>query len=171
MEPKFEVSTAAVKELRERTGAGVMACRNALVEALADMDKAAQILQQQGLAKASKKADRATSQGVIEAYIHLGARLGALVELNCESDFVARTDEFKALAHDLAMQVAACPPRFVCSQDIPPGETVEEDQDCLLSQPFIRDPQRTVQDLVAEAIAKTGENIRVRRFARFELDS
>jgi elongation factor Ts len=171
MEPKSEISTAAVKELRERTGAGVMACRNALLEVRGDMDEAAQILQQQGLAKASKKADRATSQGIIEAYIHLGGRLGAMVELNCESDFVARTDEFKALAHDLAMQVAACSPQFVSSQDIPAGDTAEEDQDCLLSQPFIRDPQRTVNDLVTEAIAKTGENIRVRRFARFELDS
>lgn len=171
MKPKFEVSTATVKELRDATGAGVMACRNALLEARADMDKAAQILQQQGLAKARRKSDRATSQGVIEAYIHLGGRLGAMVELNCESDFVARTDGFKALAHDLAMQVVACSPRFVSSQDIPAGEAAEENQDCLLSQPFIRDPQRTVQDLVAEAIAKTGENIRVRRFARFELDS
>ncbi len=171
MKPKFEGSTATVKELRDATGAGVMACRNALLEARADMDKAAQILQQQGLAKARRKSDRATSQGVIEAYIHLGGRLGALVELNCESDFVARTDEFKALAHDLAMQVVACSPRFVSSQDIPPGEAAQEDQDCLLSQPFIKDPQRTVHDLVAEAIAKTGENIRVRRFSRFELDN
>ena len=166
------MSTSAIKELRERTGAGIMSCKKAFEEAKGDIDGAVEILKQQGLAKALKKAHREARQGLIETYIHTGGRIGALVELNCESDFVARTEEFKELAHNLAMQVAATDPAFVSMDDCGEGDLPEEakpEEVCLLSQPFIRDPEKTVQEIVSEAIAKTGENIKVRRFARFEL--
>jgi elongation factor Ts len=163
------VSTEAVKELRERTGAGVMDCKRALEEASGNMDRAAEILRQSGLALAEAKAHRVTMQGLVECYIHAGGRIGAMVELNCETDFVARTDSFKVLAHDLAMQVAAMGPLAISSDDLPPGAEGEPSEMCLLLQPFIRDPSRTIQDLITEAIAQTRENIQVRRFARFEL--
>jgi elongation factor Ts len=159
------VNTQAIKELREMTGAGIMNCKKALEEAKGNIDGAIEILKRQGLAKAEKKAHREVSQGLIEAYIHHGGRIGALVEVNCETDFVAHTDELKELAHHLAMQVAATDPSFL--SDAPRG--VDPSEACLLSQPFIKDPQKTVQDIITETIAKVRENIRVRRFARFEL--
>jgi len=147
-----------------------MACRNALLEAEGDIEKAHQILKEKGILKAQKKAERATTQGVIEAYIHTGGRIGAMVEVNCETDFVARTDEFKELAHNLAMQVAAMPPQFISTDEISEENTdIELQAACLLLQPYIKDPARTVQDIIVETIAKVGENIKVTRFARFEL--
>lgn len=167
----MEVSVEMVKELRTQSGAGVMECRNVLVEVEGDMNKALQLLKEKGLLKAQKKAERKTSQGLVEAYIHTGGRIGAMVEVNCETDFVARTDEFKELAHDLAMQVAALAPQFIAKEEVPEGAEVEPQIACLLLQPYIKDPTKTVQDVIVETIAKLGENIRVRRFARFELGS
>jgi elongation factor Ts len=158
-----------VKELREQCGSGVMECRAALIEAGGSIDKALEILKEKGLTKAKKKADRATSQGLVEAYIHTGGRIGAMVELNCETDFVARTDEFKKLAHDLAMQVAAIPARYLSKDEVPEGDEIESETECLLLQPFIKNPESTIQDLITETIAKTGENIRIRRFVRFDI--
>jgi len=146
-----------------------MDCRNALSKVEGDMEKALEILKEQGILKAKKKAERSTTQGLVEAYIHAGGRIGAMVELNCETDFVARTDEFKTLAHDLAMQVAAMQPQFISREEVPEESEVEYETACLLLQPFIRDTSRTIQDIITETIAKVGENIRVRRFARFEL--
>jgi len=160
-------NTQQIKELRERIGAGVLDCKKALEEAKGDITTAMEILRKQGLAKAEKRVAREVRQGLIEAYIHTGGRIGALVELNCETDFVANTDEFKELAHNLALQVAATEPSFIGSDDAP-GE-VDPSEACLLHQPFIKDPQKTVQEIITETIAKVGENIRVRRFARFEL--
>ena len=165
----MEVSVAEVKALREKTGAGVMACRNALLEANGNMDTATEILRQRGLAQAKKKASRVASQGLVETYVHAGGRIGAMVEVNCETDFVARTDQFKELAHNLAMQVAAIAPTYVSADQIPPGQEVDPKEACLLQQPFIRDPDKSVQDIVDETIAKVSENVVVRRFARFEL--
>ena len=165
----MEITTASVKELREKSGAGIMTCRNALLEAEGDAEKALQILKEKGILKAQKKAERAANQGLIEAYIHTGGRIGALVEVNCETDFVARTDEFKELAHDLAMQVAAVPPQFITQDEAPKEDDMDLETACLLLQPYIKDPTRTVQDLVLETIAKVGENIKISRFARFEL--
>ncbi len=161
------VSTEAIKALRDKTGAGVLECKKALLEAEGDLSYAIAILKERGLLLAEKKAERVTREGLIEAYVHTGGRLGALVEINCETDFVARTEEFKRLAHDLAMQVAATAPRFISADEAPEGEDPTED--CLLVQPFIKEPEKRVQDIIAEAKAKLGENIRVRRFARFEL--
>ena len=165
----MEITTASVKELREKSGAGIMTCRNALLEAEGDAEKALQILKEKGILKAQKKAERAANQGLIEAYIHTAGRIGALVEVNCETDFVARTDEFKELAHDLAMQVAAVPPQFITQDEAPREDDIDLVTACLLLQPYIKDPTRTVQDLVLETIAKVGENIKISRFARFEL--
>lgn len=164
-----EIPAALVKELRERSGAGVMECKTALEEADGDLDRAASLLQDRGIAKAEKKAHRETSQGVVDCYIHAGGRIGTMVEVNCETDFVARTDDFRSLAHDLAMQVAATTPLAVSEDDLPSGAEGDPKELCLLRQPFIKDESKTVEDLVKETIAKTGENIRVRRFARFEL--
>ncbi len=165
----MEISTAQIKELRARCGAGVMECRNTLLEAKGDMEKALGLLKEKGRLKAAKKADRATGQGLIEAYIHAGGRIGVMIELNCESDFVARTSEFKELAHNLAMQVAAQDPQYVSKEEAPEGDDLEVETACLLLQPYIRDPDRTVQDVIVETIAKVGENIKVSRFSRFEL--
>jgi elongation factor Ts len=158
-----------VKELREKTSAGVMDCRNALVQTEGDLDKACEILKEQGLAKAEKRSEREANQGVIEAYIHFGGRLGVLVEVNCETDFVAKTEEFKQLAHDVAMQVAACGAEYLSREDLPEGEDLDPKEVCLLEQKFIRDDTRTIQDLVMETSAKTGEKVAVGRFVRFEL--
>ena len=171
-----QVTTDAVKALREETGAGIMDCRRALSEADGDVSKAKAILRERGLAAAAKMGERETSQGVVEAYIHGGGRIGALVELNCETDFVARTDEFKQLARHIAMQVAAMNPRWI-SKDEAEGQLGADEQlsdeeieaQSLLSQAHIRDQSQTIQQLVTETIHKTGENIRVRRIARFEL--
>ncbi len=165
----MDVSVEAIKELRERTGAGIMDCKRALQESNGDLARAEEILREQGIASAAKKASRATNQGVVESYIHSGGRIGAIVEVNCETDFVARTPDFKELAHDLAMQVAAMSPLYVDDSEIPDGDEVDPQQACILQQPFIKDPSQTVQDLVNEAISKLGENVRVRRFARFSL--
>jgi len=165
----LEITTASVKELRDKSGAGIMTCRNALLEAEGDAEKALQILKENGILKAQEKAERTANQGLIEAYIHTGGRIGALVEVNCETDFVARTDEFKELAHDLAMQVAAVPPQFITPDEAPKEDDIELETACLLLQPYIKDQTKTVQDLVLETIAKVGENIKISRFARFEL--
>ena len=165
----MEISTANIKELRDKSGAGVMACRNALVETKGDIEKALDILKQQSLYKVEKKTVRSASQGLIETYIHTGGRIGAMVEVNCETDFVARTSEFKELAHNIAMQVAAINPEFISKEQIPEGSDSEPETVCLLLQPFIKDPEQTIQDIINEAIAKVGENIKVSRFARFEL--
>jgi elongation factor Ts len=166
----LEIPTTRVKELRDKSGAGIMTCRNALLEAEGDTERALQILKEKGILKAQKKAERATNQGLIEAYVHTGGRIGAMVEVNCETDFVARTDEFKELAHNLAMQVAAMPAQFI-SQDEVSGEKGDLDLEtaCLLLQPYIKDPTKTIQDVIIETIAKVGENIKITRFARFEL--
>ena len=165
----MEISIEMIKELREQCGAGIMECRNALLEVEGDISKALQILKEKGFLKAEKKAGRATTQGLIEAYIHTGGRIGTMVEVNCETDFVARTDEFKELAHNLAMQVAALSPQFIAKEEIPEGTDIEPQAACLLLQPYIRDPGKTVRDVIVETIAKVGENIKVSRFARFEL--
>jgi elongation factor Ts len=167
----LEISAADVKSLREKTGAGVMACKRALTETQGDVGKAEELLRQQGLASAEKKANRVASQGIIDCYLHAGGRIGAMIEVNCETDFVARTPEFRALVHDLAMQVAATNPTYVRPEDIPEGVEVEPKEACLVLQPFIKEPSQTVQDVIVSAIAKVGENIRVRRFSRFELGS
>ena len=193
-----EITAAMVKELRERTGAGFMDCKNALVEADGDLDKAVVLLGQRGLAAAAKKSSREAREGLVSSYIHPGGRVGALVELNCETDFVARTDEFQKLVRDLAVQVAALSPLYVDADAIPAdvleakrAELLADEsvlkkpeairpqivegqlkkwyaQVCLLDQPF-RDEERTVRELVTEKIATIGENIRVRRFTRYAL--
>jgi elongation factor Ts len=162
------VSKEAVKELRDKTGAGVLECKKALLEAEGDLINAIAILKERGLLLAEKKAERVTREGLIEAYIHTGGRIGALVEVNCETDFVARTGEFKQLAHDLAMQVTATAPRFISLDEV--GEEEDPTEVCLLLQPFIKEPEKRVQDIITEAKARLGENIRVRRFARFQLE-
>ena len=193
-----DISAAMVKELRERTGAGFMDCKNALVEADGDVDKAVGLLRERGLAAAAKKSSREAREGLVGSYIHPGGRVGVLVEVNCETDFVARTEEFQKLVRDLAVQVAALSPLFIDAEDIPAdlleakrAELLADDsvqgkpeairpqivdgqlkkwytQVCLLDQPF-RDEERSVRDLITEKIATIGENIRVRRFTRYAL--
>ena len=160
-------TTEQIKELRERTGAGIMDCKRALDEANHDMADAEKLLKQWGLAAVGKKAGREANAGLIESYIHAGGRIGALVEVNCETDFVARTEDFKTLAHDIAMQVAAMAPTRLSADD--PSMDGADGDVPLLDQAFIRDQSRTIQDLVNEAIARLRENIVVRRFVRFEL--
>ncbi|MGE5453964.1 MAG: translation elongation factor Ts [Methylocystaceae bacterium] len=193
------ISAAEVKELRERTGAGMMDCKNALVEAEGNMEKAIEVLRTRGLAKAAKKAGRVASEGIVEAYIHGQGRIGVLVEINCETDFVAKTDEYRTLCRDIALQIAASKPEFVSRDQVNP-EVLESErnilraqalnegkpekiidkmvegriekyfaENCLLEQPFIKDPDKTIKDLINEKIAKLGENIAVRRFSRFEV--
>jgi elongation factor Ts len=193
------ITVDMVKELRGRTGAGVLDCRNALEEVGGDFDKAATLLRKKGLAIAAKKAEREAKEGLVEAYIHGGGRLGVLLELNCETDFVARTADFRELAHDLAMQIAATNPQYLTPEDIPtdvlegqrrrereqagdgkPEEVVERilegklkkyyQEVCLLEQPFIKDEGVSIRELMIAKIAKLGENIKIRRFARFELE-
>lgn len=192
------ISIEQVKDLRQQTGAGVLDCRNALEEVDGDLEKAMELLSKKGLAVAAEKAEREASEGLVEAYIHAGGKLGVLLEVNCETDFVARTDDFRELAHDLAMQVAATSPEYLASDDIPAdvlererewhrgqigGDKSEEiierilegklhkyyQQVCLLDQAFIKEEGMTVRDLITSKIAKLGENIKVHRFARFEL--
>jgi elongation factor Ts len=163
------VSAADVKVLRGQTSAGIMECKRALEEAEGDVARAVEILRERGIALAETRAHRVTTQGLVECYIHAGGRIGAMVEVNCETDFVARTDIFKELTHDLAMQVAAMGPIAVSKEDLPPDAEGEPAELCLLLQAFIKDPSRTIQQVIAEAVGKTGENIQVRRFARFEL--
>jgi elongation factor Ts len=191
-----DISAAQVKELRERTGAGFMDCKNALTEAGGDMDKAIALLRERGLAAAAKKSGREAREGLVSSYIHTGGRVGVLIEVNCETDFVARTDEFQKLVRDLAVQVAGLAPSYVDEANIPPevveakkaellkDESVQKkpeqiraqivegqlkkwySQVCLVDQPF-RDEERTVGDLITEKIATIGEHIRVRRFVRY----
>ncbi len=165
----MKIPIEAVKELRNRTNAGITDCNKALLEVGGDMEKAIECLKQRGAAIAEKKKDVATTEGVIETYIHHTKRIGALVELNCQTDFVAHTDEFKELAHDLAMQIAANAPQFITIEDIPPETEPDPQAACLLSQLFIKEPTKTVQEVITETIAKVGENVKVRRFARFQL--
>ncbi len=190
---------AQVKELRERTGAGVVDCQKALTESSGDVEKAIVFLREKGLAAAAKRAGRTAAQGLVNAYIHGGGKIGVLVEVNCETDFVARTDEFQRLVKDIAMQVAATNPRYARRDEVSEAEREREraiyraqtvqsgkpaavverivegklekfySEACLLEQPFIRDPAKTVEQLVKDAVARTGENIVVRRFARFQI--
>ncbi|MBC7346344.1 MAG: translation elongation factor Ts [Clostridia bacterium] len=194
-----EISASLVKELRQRTGAGMLDCKEALKETGGDIERAIERLREKGLAKAAKKAGRATAEGRVESYIHAGGKIGVLIEVNCETDFVAKTPEFRELCRELAMQVAASRPEYV-SRDEVPEEVLEKEKSilraqalhegkpekvvdkivsgrlekfyaehCLLEQPFIKDLDRAVKDLLAEKIATMGENIVVRRFVRFEL--
>jgi elongation factor Ts len=194
-----EVSAAAVRDLRERTGAGMMDCKKALAEVRGDVEKAIVYLREKGLAAAAKRAGRTAADGLVEAYIHAGGKIGVLIEVNCETDFVARTDDFRGLVRDLAMQVAAANPRYVGREEVP-SEVVEQERAiyaaqaatsgkpaavidkmvngkiekffadvCLLEQPFIKEPDKPVSRLVSDAVAKMGENIIVRRFSRFQL--
>jgi elongation factor Ts len=166
-----KIPTDNIKSLRVKSGAGVIDCRNALVEANGDMDKAVALLKERALYQANKTsaAQRVTLQGLVECYIHTAGRIGSMVEINCETDFVARTFEFKELAHNIAMQVAAVPPVCVTKEEIPRECEIGPSEAALLCQPFIKDPARTVQDIMNDVIAKTGEKIQIRRFARFEL--
>jgi len=159
----------AIKALRQETGAGIMDCKRALVQSNGDLDQAREILRKQGMASAAKKASRSTDEGLVDAYIHSGSRVGAIVELNCETDFVARTPDFRSLAHDIAMQVAAMAPKYIDRADIPDGEEHDPQEICLLQQPFIKDTAISVQDLVNESVGRLGENVRVKRFARFSI--
>ena len=165
----MEVSVDSIKALRAKTGAGIMDCKRALQETDGDVEKAEEVLRRQGVVTASKKASRETNQGLVDSYIHSGGRIGAIVEVNCETDFVARTDDFRTLAHDLAMQVAAMAPAYLDSSDIPNGVDGNPQEACLMQQPYIKDPTKTVQDLVNEVVGRVGENVRVRRFSRFSL--
>jgi elongation factor Ts len=193
------IKAEQVKELRERTGSGMMECKKALTETDGDLEKAILYLREHGLAAAAKKAGRSTGDGKIEAYIHPGSKLGVMVEVNCETDFVARTDEYQSLCHEIAMQIAAADPRYL-ERDQVPESLLEQEKEiaraqalsegkpekliekivqgrmekfyqavCLLEQPYVRDPGQSVGDLVKEAISKLGENIVIRRFVRFRL--
>ncbi|WP_328702038.1 translation elongation factor Ts [Alicyclobacillus fructus] len=192
-----EITAAMVKELRERTGAGMMDCKKALTEAGGDMEQAIVILRERGLAQAAKKAGRIAAEGVVEAYIHGGGRIGVLVEVNCETDFVAKNEEFRSFVKDIAMHIAASNPQYVRREEVPQdvierereilrAQTLNEGkpehvvdkivegrlekffkENCLLEQPFVKDPEKTVDTLVKEKIATIGENISIRRFARF----
>ena len=195
----MSISADMIKKLRDLTGAGVLDCRKALDAAQGDMDKAVEILREKGLAAAAKKASREASNGIIGSYVHMGAKMAAMIEVNCETDFVARTDQFQALARDLAMQVVAARPLYVRREDVPadvvaqekekylgqlddankPQNVVERiiegklakfyEETCLLEQPFIKDDGVTVRNLLTDMVARLGENIVVRRFDRFEL--
>jgi elongation factor Ts len=195
----MEITASLVKQLRERTGAGMMECKSALVESKGDLNEGEIILRKKGIASAGKKASRATKQGVITTYIHPGAQLGVMVEVNCESDFVARTDDFQELVHDIAMQVAAADPQFVRKEEVTqaamdkekdiqraralaegkPEKMVDKivegrmnkyyEEFCLYEQPFIKDNATTVNELIKAKIAKLGENISVARFVRFKV--
>ncbi|CEP69008.1 Translation elongation factor EFTs/EF1B [Moorella glycerini] len=193
------ISAADVKELRNRTGAGMMDCKKALEESGGDMEQAIEYLRKKGLATAAKRAGKIASEGLVHAYIHGGGRIGVLIEVNCETDFVAKTEAFQDLVHNLAMQVAASRPEYVAREDVPEEVLAKEKEiltaqalnegkpekvidkivagrlekffqdNCLLEQPFIKDMDRTVQDLINEAVAKLGEKIVVRRFVRYEV--
>ena len=165
----MEVSVESIKELRDQTGAGIMDCKRALQETKGNMSEGEQYHISKGIASAAKKASRVTNEGLIEAYIHSGGRIGALVELNCETDFVARTDDFKNLAHDIAMQVAAMGPLYIDVDDVPDDESRDPQGLCLLQQPFIKDPAISIKDLVEQTIGKLGENVKIGKFTRFSL--
>ena len=174
-----EITAALVKELRERTGAGMMDCKKALAATEGDMDKAIDFLREKGLAAAAKKAGRIAAEGLVESYIHGGGRIGVLVEVNCETDFVAKTDAFKSLVKDIAMHIAAANPSYLARNEGKPEKIIEKmvtgriekyyKEVCLLEQPFVKDPDKTISDLITESIAKIGENIAIRRFTRYQL--
>lgn len=194
-----EISAELVKKLREKTGAGMMNCKRALEKSEGDIDKAVDVLRERGMASAAKKSGRLAKEGIIHSYIHPGDRLGVLLELNCETDFVARTDEFRGLAKDISMQVAATNPLVISRSDLK-EDLIQKEKDiyraqaksqdkpekvidrmvqgklekyfqevCLLEQPFIKDEHKLVQDIITETIAKLGENITVKRFSRFRV--
>jgi elongation factor Ts len=163
------VSTDDVKRLREETGAGMLDCKKALDETKGDFDKAKANLRKKGFESAAKRSERATAEGLIQSYIHHNHRLGVLVELNCESDFVARTDDFRKLAQRIALHIAGANPLCVSPEEIPEGAEGDPKEMALMLQPFVQDESRTIEDLIKETISKTGENIRVKRFSRFEL--
>src|SRR5262245_28988796 len=195
----MEITAEMVRSLRERSGAGIMECKSALSESKGDPEQAFQVLRKRGLASAAKRSGRATSEGIVSSYIHPGGRVGVLLEVNCETDFVARTAEFQEMVKNLAMHIAASQPRFVAREEVPADMLAREKeiylaqarssgrpeaaltkivegklgkffQDlCLLEQPYVRDPNQSVQEYITAVMAKTGENIRVRRFARFAL--
>ena len=194
-----EITAALVKELRERTGAGMMDCKKALSATDGDLEKAIDFLREKGLAAAAKKAGRVAAEGLVEAYIHGGGRIGVLVEVNCETDFVATPDPFKELVKDLAMHIAATNPSYLKREEVPTAELEHEQavlaeqarnegkpekiiekmvagriekyykEVCLMEQPFVKDPDKTISDLITESIAKIGENISIRRFTRYQL--
>ncbi len=194
-----EITAALVKELRERTGAGMMDCKKALSATDGDLEKAIDFLREKGLAAAAKKAGRVVAEGLVEAYIHGGGRIGVLVEVNCETDFVAKTDAFKELVKDIAMHIAATNPSYLKREEVPTAELEHEQavlaeqarnegkpekiiekmvagriekyykEVCLMEQPFVKDPDKTISDLITESIAKIGENISIRRFTRYQL--
>jgi elongation factor Ts len=194
-----DISAAMVKELREATGSGIMDCKRVLAEADGNMEKAIELLRKKGLAKAAKRAGRSTSEGIIHSYIHTGARLGVLVEVNCESDFVAKTDDFVEFVKNIAMHIAAANPAGLIPEDVDKS-VVEKEREifkaqmlqegkpeniidkivdgkvekfykevCLMSQPYVKDPQKTIEEYVKETIGKIGENIQIKRFARFQI--
>lgn len=165
----MEISVDQIKALRDLTGAGIMDCKRALQEANGDSSKAQQLLRTKGIAKAADKVGRETREGLVEAYIHSGNRIGSLVELNCETDFVSRLPEFRELAHQLAMQVVAMAPQYVDRSQMPVEDSRDPDEVCLLQQPYIKDNARVIQDLVTDLSARVGEHILVRRFSRFAL--
>jgi len=165
----LQFSTSEIKELREKTGAGFVDCKKALQETEGNLEAAVETLKERGLVIAQKKAERIVQQGIIDAYIHPGGKVGALVEVNCETDFVANTEEFKELAHNLALQITAMSPEFVSPEEVESESDIDTRAMCLLLQPYIKDTDKTVHDIIVETIAKVGENIKVRRFIRFEL--
>lgn len=165
-----DITPELIKQLREETGAGVMDCKRALEASNGDLEKAKQHLTEMGIATAAKKADRVTAQGLVESYIHAGGRIGVIVEVACETDFVARTPDFKSLARDVAMQVAAMNPLVLSEEDpLPESAAGRVDEVVLLKQPWIKDGSKDIRQLINETIGKTGENIQVKRFARFEI--
>ncbi len=163
------VSTQAIRQVRDRTGAGIMDVKRALEASDGNLEQAEAALREKGIAKAASKTDRITAEGVVESYIHAGNRIGALVELNCETDFVARTPEFVELAHNIAMQVAAMNPLYVTREEIPADEDRKPEEISLMEQAFIKDTSKSIGDLVLEVRARVGENVRVSRFIRFGL--
>ena len=195
----MEVSASLVKELREKTGLGLMDCKKALVESEGNVEKAVEYLRKKGALKAAKREGRATSEGRIGSYIHMNGKIGVLLEVNCESDFVAKTDQFAELVHDICMHIAASSPRWISSENVPedvlakekeiymtqakeagkPEKMLEKiaegklkkffSEVCLLEQPFVKDPDRTVGDLIKDKIAQLGENMTIGRFVRFQL--
>lgn len=167
----MSIEPSLVKKLREISGAGVMDCKRALEETHGDVNKAVLVLRKKGISIAQKKSSRVTNEGVIDAYVHQGGRIGVLVEVNCETDFVARNEEFRAFVHDIALHIAASNPLFVSRQDVPDSGKTDKfyEEICLLDQPFIREPEKTVGQLLIEMIAKMGENIEIRRFTRYKL--
>ncbi len=165
----MDIPASAVKEVRVKTSAGVLDCRRALEQSAGDINGAIEALRQKGFAMAEKRATRVVGEGVVAAYVHHNNRVGALVELNCETDFVARTEDFKRLAYDIAMHVVASSPAYLCKEDMPEGCELTVEEACLLAQPYVKDPSKTVGDLITESIATTGENIKIGKFARIEL--